>query len=224
MCLSCRNDTGSGPGLVLRRTRPDAGWRGTKSQMRRAAIPSRAFPWEILRFLVETEAELRDLDRCERSERRSAPPPRRPKPGFGEEPRNPDSDGSNDGRAAPGLPFLSRTNRLRAEGGGLARRPERCNPGYRPGGERSGAAAKLCPLNDGGEIILERPQGPRPMRAQRASVRISFWGDPRPGFPDLDRTNDGGAVRPRSCSLPSFGQRPVMHKVGGPPHPYASLF
>ena len=55
------------------------------------------------------------------------------------------------GAQRPGLPFLSRTNRLRAEGGGLARRPERCNPGYRPGGERSGAAAKLCPLNDGGE-------------------------------------------------------------------------
>ena len=121
------------------------------------------------------------------------------------------------GAQRPGLPFLSRTNRLRAEGGGLARRPERCNPGYRPGGERSGAAAKLCPLTTEARIILERPQGPRPMRAQRASVRISFWGDPRPGFPDLDRTNDGGAVRPRSCSLPSFGQRPVMHKVGGPP-------
>lgn len=119
MCLSCRNDTGSGPGLVLRRTRPDAGWRGTKSQMRRAAIPSRA-------FLLG----------------------------------NPPVSGRN---------------------------------------------------------CTERTQGPRSMRAQRASVRISFWGDPRPGFPDLDRTNDGGAVRPRSCSLPSFGQRPVMHKVGGPP-------
>ena len=133
--------------------------------MRRAVIPSRALLLGNPPVSGKTvRSEPRDLDRCERSERRSASPPRATQPGFGEEPRSPwILMDQTTGAARPGLPFLSRTNRLRAEGGGLARRPERCNPGYRPGGERSGAAAKLCPLNDGGENHV--------------------WSDPR----DLDR-------------------------------------
>jgi hypothetical protein len=153
----------------------------------------------------------------------------RPTPGFGEEPRNPwVLTDQTTGAQRPVLPFLSRTNRLRAEGGRLARRPERCNPGYRPGRAKRRSREAL-PLNDGGENHPGATPGTS-TDASAASVGPHlFLGRPhtpgeKSGIPDLDRTNDGGALRPRSCSLPSFGQRPVMHRVGGPPDPYASLF
>jgi hypothetical protein len=182
--------------------------------------PPGLFSWGILRFLVETvRSELRDLDRCERSERRSASPPRATQTRIrGGAQESPDSDGiKRRARSAPVFHSCPGQTDCERRVAGLPVARSDAIPAIDRGASEAAQPRSSAPLTTEARIILERPQGPRPMRAQRASVRISFWGDPRPGFPDLDRTNDGGAVRPRSCSLPSFGQRPVMHKVGGPP-------